>query len=316
MKFGLQHPNFTFDGTSSEIAEHLGELVERAEAHGFDSFWVMDHFHQIRGVGDPQEPILEGWTTIAVLAGLTSRIRLGTLVTGTPYRYPAVLAKSAASLDVLSGGRLIMGVGAAWNEGEAQAYGISFPPTKERMERLEEAVQVILKMWTEEPANFDGKYYQLKGAYCNPKPLQKPHPPILIGGGGERQTLRIVAKYGDACNVFGSPETVRKKLAVLRKHCENVGRDYDSILKTKLGHVIIEDDKEALERRIAEEHKEMPPERLREWAITGTPDEVCAQMEAYREAGIDYMIVNLEAERELEALSLFGNGVVQKFRDD
>jgi F420-dependent oxidoreductase-like protein len=308
LKFGLQHPNFSFDGEGPQIVEKLRRLAGAAESYGLDSFWVMDHFHQIPNVGELREPMLEGWTTQAVVAGFTNKIKLGTLVTGIVYRYPSVLAKVGATLDVLSKGRLLMGIGAAWNVDEATAYGISFPPTKERMQRLEEAVQIIGKMWTEESATFSGKFYQIRNAYCDPKPIQKPHPPIMIGGSGERRTLKIVAKYGDACNLFGSVETVKKKLAVLREHCRSVGRDYDSIVKSKLGHIVIDTDKE----KIAEAIRGMPEDRRREYAISGTPEEVRRQIEAFRDAGIEYLIVNLEPDRELQALDLFANEVVKK----
>jgi F420-dependent oxidoreductase-like protein len=308
LKFGLQHPNFTFDGQGAEIVEKLRALTQRAESLGFDSFWVMDHFHQIQNVGEPQEPMFEGWTTQAVVAGFTNKIKLGTLVTGIVYRYPSVLAKIGASLDILSKGRLIMGIGAAWNVDEATAYGIPFPAVKERMQRLEEAVQIIKKMWTEETATFNGRFYQLNKAYCNPKPIQKPYPPIMIGGSGERRTLKIAAKYADACNIFGSVETVKKKLDVLRKHCHNVGRDYDSITKTKLGHVVIDRDREKMLGAI----KGLPEDRRREYVIYGTPEEVRRQVEAFRDAGIELLIVNLEPDRELQALDLFASEVVKK----
>jgi F420-dependent oxidoreductase-like protein len=308
LKFGLQHPNFSFDGKGAEIVEKLGTLAQGAERVGFDSFWVMDHFHQIQYVGQPQEPMFEGWTTQAVVAGLTGKIKLGTLVTGIVYRHPSVLAKIGATLDILSKGRLFMGIGAAWNVEEARAYGIPFPPVGERMRRLEEAVQIIIKMWTEERASFHGKFYQLSDAYCNPKPIQKPHPPIMIGGGGERRTLKIVAKYGDACNIFGSVETVKHKLEVLREHCRSVGRDYESILKTKLGHVVIDKNKE----KVTEAIKAMPEDRRREYVIYGTPEEVRKQVEAFRDAGIEYLIVNLEPDNELHALDLFASEVVKK----
>jgi len=309
LKFGLQHPNFSFDGEGSQIVEKLRDLVEFAESYGFDSFWVMDHFHQIQNVGEVQEPMLEGWTTQSVVAGFTSKIKLGTLVTGIVYRHPSVLAKVGATLDVLSKGRLFMGIGAAWNVDEATAYGIPFPPVKERMQRLEEAVQIIRKMWIEERATFSGKFYQLRDAYCNPKPIQKPHPPIMIGGSGERRTLKIAAKYGDACNIFGSVETVKKKLAVLREHCRTVGSDYDSIMKTKLGRVVIEKSKE----KVMEAIKGLPEDRRREYVIYGTPDEVLQKVEAFKDAGIDYLIVNLEPDREFQSLELFANEVVKKF---
>jgi F420-dependent oxidoreductase-like protein len=222
MKFGLQHPNFSFDysnNNTAQIADSLKNIATRAENTGFDSFWVMDHFHQIPFMGRPEEPMLEGWTTLSVLAGVTTKIKLGTLVTGIIYRHPSVLAKIAATLDVLSKGRLFMGLGASYFEGESSAYGIttsgSFPSNQERLIRLEETIQIIRKMWTEEPAaSFDGKYYQIRNAYCNPKPIQKPSPPILVGGSGERKTLKIVAKYADACNLFGSAETLKRKLNI------------------------------------------------------------------------------------------------------
>ncbi len=313
LKFGFQHANFTYDGQGPAIVDSLKRLVTRGESLGFDSFWVMDHFHQIQYVGEPQEPMLEGWTTQAVVADLTSKIKVGTLVTGNVYRHPSVLAKIGATLDVLSKGRLFMGIGAAWNEDEASAYGIPFPDVKERMRRLEEAIQVIKAMWTEDRANFQGKYYQIKNAYCNPKPIQKPHPPIMVGGSGERQTLKIVAKYADACNIFGSTDTVKTKLKVLRDHCNAVGRDYDSILKTKLGRVMIDKDKSALQTRVAKAMKGVPEERVKEMLTSGTPEEVKRQVEGFRDAGIEYFIVNFEPQRELEALELFGSEVVQKF---
>jgi F420-dependent oxidoreductase-like protein len=312
MRFGLQHPNFSFDGKGVQMVDSLRAIATQAERLGFDSFWVMDHFHQIQGVGDLQEPMLEGWTTIATVAGFTSKIKLGTLVTGNVYRHPSILAKIGATLDVLSKGRLFMGIGAAWNQEESAAYGVPFPSTKERFERLEEAVQIIRSMWTQERTTFDGKFYQIQGAYCNPKPIQKPHPPIMIGGSGERETLRLVAKYADACNIFGSPVTVRRKLDILRTHCKSMGRDYDSILKTKLSHVIIDKDRRAVEQMVATELGHMPEQRLREWATFGGPDDVRRQIETFRDAGIDYLIGNFEAKHELEATALFADEVVRK----
>jgi F420-dependent oxidoreductase-like protein len=323
MQFGLQHPNFNFDYDSksnnnannptSQIADSLKSLVTKAENSGFDSFWVMDHFHQIQFVGGPEEPMLEGWTIISMLAGITTKIKLGTLVTGIIYRYPSVLAKVAATLDVLSKGRLFMGIGAGWNEQESFAYGITFPSNQERMLMLEEAIQIIRKMWTEEPyASFDGKYYQIHNAYCNPKPIQKPSPPILVGGSGERKTLKIVAKYANACNLFGSTETVRKKLDILKEHCKSVGRDYDSILKTKLAAIIIDDNSEMVKNKIRQTFRGIPEEQIKEFVIYGTPEDVSRQIEMLKEVGIQYLIVDLEPSRELEALDTFANKVINK----
>ena len=317
MQFGLQHPNYNFDydrRDASQIIDSLKNLVTKAENLGFDSFWVMDHFHQISPVGKQEDPMLEGWTTISVLAGITSKIKLGTLVTGIIYRHPSVLAKMGATLDVLSKGRLFMGIGAAWNQEESLAYGIPFFPNKERLLRLEEAIQIIRKMWTEkEPAaTFNGRYYQIKNAYCNPKPIQKPSPPIMVGGSGERHTLKIVAKYADACNLFGSAETVKRKLSVLKEHCKSVGRDYDSILKTKLGFILIDNDKEMVEKRLQQISKVIPEDQLREFLIYGTPEDILKQIELLEEAGIQYLIVDLEPYREPEALEIFADSVIKK----
>jgi F420-dependent oxidoreductase-like protein len=318
MQFGLQHPNFNFDYNgrdASQIIDSLKRLATKAENLGFDSFWVMDHFHQISPVGKQEDPMLEGWTTISVIAGITSKIKLGTLVTGIIYRHPSVLAKMGATLDVLSKGRLFMGIGAAWNQEESLAYGIPFFQNKERLLRLEEAIQIIRKMWTEEEpaATFNGRYYQINNAYCNPKPIQKPSPPIMVGGSGERHTLKIVAKYADACNLYGSAETVKRKLSILNEHCKSVGRDYDSILKNKLGFIIIDNDKEMVEKRVQQIiSKGIPEERIREFLMYGTPEEVLKQIELLEDVGTQYLIVDLEPYRELEALEIFGNSIVKK----
>ncbi len=284
MRFGLQHPNFNFDykdNNTSQIFDNLKNLATLAEKNGFDSLWVMDHFHQLQMLGPPEDPMLEGWTTISALAGVTNKIKLGTLVTGIIYRHPSILAKIGATLDVLSKGRLFMGIGAGWNEQESLAYGIasSFPSNRERLDRLEEAIQIIRKMWTTEPnATFIGKYYQIKNAFCNPKPIQRPSPPIMVGGSGEKRTLEIVAKYADACNIFGSLETVKRKLEVLKQHCKKVGTDYDSILKTKLGSVLIEETEESARKRVGHVLKGWPEEQIREYVIYGTADSVIKQI--------------------------------------
>ena len=206
-----------------------------------------------------------------------------------------------------------MGIGAGWNEQESLAYGISFPSNQERLLRLEEAIQVIRKMWTEEPyASFNGKYYQIRDAYCNPKPIQKPSPPILVGGSGERKTLKIVAKYADACNLFGSPETVRKKLDILKEHCKSVGRDYNSILKTKLGAVIIDDNYDMAKNRVRQTLRGIPEEQIKEFVIYGTPEDVSRQIDTFEQVGIQYLIVDLEPHRELEALDTFAGKVINK----
>lgn len=314
MKFGLQHPNFSFDYRNQDtyqIIDSLKTLISKAENADFDSFWVMDHFHQIRFVGNPEEPMLESWTTISALAGMTTRIKLGTLVSGIVYRHPSILAKIGATLDVLSKGRLFMGIGAAWNQEESFAYGIPFPSTMERLLRLEEVIQILRKMWTQSTTTFNGRYYQIKDAYCNPHPLQKPHPPIMVGGGGERNTLKIVAKYADACNLFGSIETIRRKLNILNEHCKSVRRDYDSILKTKLGIVLIDNDHEALIKKVNELFRGMPKEQIREFVIYGTEEDVLREIISFEDAGIQYFIVDLDPSREVEQLELFANKIMK-----
>lgn len=318
VRFGLQHPSFSFDykdNDTSQIFDSLKDLVISAEEKGFDSFWVMDHFHQLQMLGPPGEPMLEGWTTISALTGVTTKIKLGTLVTGVIYRHPSILAKMSATIDVLSKGRLFMGIGAGWNEEESLAYGIasSFPSNRERLDRLEEAIQIIRKMWTDEPtATFIGKYYHIKNAYCNPKPIQRPSPPILVGGQGEKRTLEIVAKYADACNLIGSLETVKKKLDILKEHCKKVGRDYDSILKTKLGGVLIDNNEEEAKKRVNRIFKGMSEQQINEYIIYGTPDRVLKQIEMLDEVGIQYLIVNLESSRQTEELESFAKNVIEK----
>lgn len=237
MRVGLQVPRFHWPGGAAEIGRTFGDIARRAEEAGFYSLWVMDHFFQIRGQGPKEEEMLEGWSALAFAAGKTERIRLGTMVTGVTYRHPAILVKTATTLDVLSGGRAYFGVGAAWNEEEHRGLGVPFPPVKERFERLEELLQIALQMWSGEAKPYGGKYYQLEHALNSPNALQRPHPPILVGGMGEQKTLRLVAQYADACNLFSTrqPGVLEHKLAVLHEHCEKVGRPYEQIEKTSLG---------------------------------------------------------------------------------
>ncbi len=202
MKIGLQIPSFTWPGGPEKIAQKLAEIARTADEGGFASLWVMDHFFQIPNVGPVENEMLESYSTLAYLAGLTKKVNLGTMVTGVIYRHPGILVKTVSTLDVLSGGRAWLGIGAAWNEQESLGLGIPFPPIKERFERLEETLQIAIQMWSGNQAPFDGKYYRLVRALNSPQALSKPHPPILIGGMGEKKTLRLVAKYGDACNLF------------------------------------------------------------------------------------------------------------------
>jgi F420-dependent oxidoreductase-like protein len=243
MKVGLDIPSFTWPGGDAAIGSTLARIARGADEAGFDSIWVMDHFFQIRGVGPAEDPMLEGWTTLGYLAGNTSRARLGLMVGGVHYRHPGLWVKAATTLDVLSGGRAWLGIGAAWNEEESDGLGFPFPPLGERFEVLEETLQIAHQMWEGErgsEASFEGRHYRATRLLNSPQALTKPHPPILIGGGGERKTLRLVAKYADATNVFGGPDQVAHKYAVLKEHCEALGRDFDEIERTTNQGVILE----------------------------------------------------------------------------
>jgi F420-dependent oxidoreductase-like protein len=231
MKVGVHISDFTWDGGPAALGTRLGEVAVAAEQAGVDRISVMDHVWQIGHIGPPEHEMLEAYTTLGMLAGITSRVKLLTVVTAVVYRDPGLLAKQVSTLDVLSGGRAMLGIGAAWNEAEARGLGLFFPPLAERFERLEEALRICLQMWSEDDGPFDGKYYQLERTLNSPQPLTRPHPPILIGGAGEKKTLRLVARYADSCNIFDSPE-VGHKLDVLREHCAAEGRDYDAIEKT------------------------------------------------------------------------------------
>ena len=236
MRLGLQLSMLTLPGGPPKLGEHLGNAARWAEEIGLESVWVMDHFFQIQFLGPAEMDMLEGYSTLAYLAALTKRVRLGTMVTGVTYRHPGILAKTVTTLDVLSGGRAWFGVGAAWFDREHLGLGVPFPPIAERFERLEEALQIALQMWSPNNGPYEGKHYQLEETLCVPQPLTKPHPPILIGGMGEKKTLRLVARYAQACNFFaGVPkEELRRKLGVLKDHCTRLGRNYDEIERTTL----------------------------------------------------------------------------------
>jgi F420-dependent oxidoreductase-like protein len=331
LKFGFQHPCFTYDGTGNAIFETVKERAQYAEKHGFDGFFVMDHFLQIPYVGSIDEPMLEGWTTISALTQVTRKIKLGTLVTGNVYRNPALLAKMAANVDLMSNGRLIFGLGAGWFEEEANAYDIPFYSVSERGKRLEESVQIVKGMWTNPNGfTFRGNYYKVNNALCIPGPIQKPNPPIMIGGGGEKLTLRVVAKYADACNLFGGPKTIAAKLNVLEKHCIDIGRDYGAILKTSLTTVAIAEDKEHLAAALEDVREPgISDETLEEIVLYGTPEEVVAKIEQRIQAGIQYLIVNFRGRlgnpssnlaldagtySEKDSLKLFAERVVPQFQ--
>jgi F420-dependent oxidoreductase-like protein len=231
LKIGLQIPSFTFPDGPARLGADLAAIARTADEAGFDSIGVMDHFFQIRSFGPPQREMLEAYTTLAFLAAHTSRAKLMTMVTGVTYRHPGVLAKTVTALDVLSGGRAWLGIGAAWNEQEHRGLGVPFPPLAERFERLEETIQICLRMWAGDERPYEGRHHRLERPLNSPQSLTRPHPPIMIGGMGEKKTLRLVARYAQACNFFPTPDMPRK-LEVLRAHCEAEGRDYDEIEKT------------------------------------------------------------------------------------
>lgn len=236
MRLGLHVPDFTWPGGTGTLASTLRRVAQGAEAAGYDRLSVMDHVWQISHIGAPERDMLEAYTTLGYLAGVTERVRLLALVTGVVYRAPGLLAKMVTTLDVLSGGRAMLGIGAAWNEEEARGLGLPYAPTAERFERLEEALQVCRQMWSEDESPYTGRHYQLTRTLNSPQPLTRPHPPVLIGGSGERKTLRLVARYAQACNLFPGPDLAHK-LEVLRRHCDAEGRDYDEIEKTVLVNI-------------------------------------------------------------------------------
>ncbi len=262
MKFGITVPRFVTPGGDSTIASEFAGIVRDADQGGLDSLWVMDHFFQIPPIGTADEPMLEGYSALAFAAGISERISLGTLVTGVTYRQPGVLVKTVTTLDVLSGGRAWLGIGAGWYEREHLGLGVSFPAVSERFERLEETLQIAQQMWSGVVGSYEGRHYQLAETLCQPMPLSIPHPRIMIGGGGEQKTLRLVARYADACNLFAMPgdegiALLQHKLDVLRAHCEAEGRSYEAIEKTVLGPAALR-----------ESHPmAMPPEALPEFLV-------------------------------------------------
>jgi F420-dependent oxidoreductase-like protein len=234
MRLGVHYANFTHPDWEHRLVARLTETARVADQGGADLFTVMDHWFQMEALGGPEQPMLAGYTTLGYLAGVTERVRLSLLVTGVTYRYPGLLAKIVTTLDQLSRGRAMLGLGAAWYEREHQGLGVPFPPTRERFERLEEALQICRQMWSDDNGPYDGVHYHLAETYNVPPTVQE-RLPIIIGGAGERKTLRLVAQYADACNIFGeTPELMERKLSVLRGHCEDLGTDYDAIEKTMI----------------------------------------------------------------------------------
>jgi F420-dependent oxidoreductase-like protein len=307
LRIGLQIPSFNFPGVAPEqLLDKLTEIAKTAESSGFDSLWVMDHLNQIPNVGPRDHWMLEGNTALAALAGRTSSVHLGLMVGGVTYRNPALLAKITTTLDVLSGGRAILGIGAAWFEGEHVAFGYDFPPIKERFERLEDALRIARAMFAEEEPTVTGTHHSVESILNMPRPIRGDIP-IMIGGSGERKTLRMVAQYGDASNVFGDLERVRHLVGVIERHCQDVGRDPAEITKTKLGTLMLRDTHEEAQALLEPfRRRGMPEERLSAFALVGDADAVAEQVAAHLDAGLDGLIVNMPDAYDLERVAAAG----------
>ena len=289
MRLGLQLPSFTYPGGTPGLRTDLAEIAQAAEAAGFESLWVMDHLFQLpadTGWGGPDEPMLEAYATLGFFAGITERIRIGALVGCAAFREPGLLVKTATTVDVLSGGRLTLGIGAGWYEREAGGLGIPWPQRRERFARLEETLQIAHQLWRDDRSDFVGRFTTLAEPIVRPQPLSRPHPPIMIGGNGERRTLRLVARYGDACNFLVlEPDEIRAKLAVLGAHCEDFGRDVREIEITALDEV------------------DLRPGRM-------TATDVVARARAQAAAGVEHLIVNMPDTWDVRHLELIGREVI------
>ncbi len=307
MKYGLILPQgWTMDLMSIkdpvEAYEAMTRVAQTADEVGFDSVWLVDHFHTIPQPS--QEVTFECWTTTAALARDTKRIRVGQMVSCNSYRNPALLAKMASTVDVLSHGRLNFGIGSGWYEHEYKAYGYDYPDAPERLRYLREAVQVILAMWTQEEAVFEGKYYQVRGAINQPKGVQKPHIPLLIGGGGEKVTLKLVAQYGDACNVNGDLATLEHKFNVIKQHCEAVGRDYNSIHRTSTSFCSIADTEEEALAKIPEALRQRFGGRV-DSALIGSPATIRQRIEAFETIGVQELLLTFPDVLTLDPIRRF-----------
>jgi len=315
MKFGLFVPQgwrMDLVGISEpvEAYETMTRVALEAEAQGYDSVWLFDHFHTVPI--PTQEVTFECWTSTAALARDTKRVRIGQMVTCNGYRNPALLAKMASTVDVLSHGRLDFGIGAGWHEQEFQAYGYAYPDGPTRLRQLRDAVQIILKMWTDNEAVFEGKYYQVHGAINQPKGVQKPHMPLLIGGRGEQVTLKLVAQYGDACNVGHlEPEGLARKFSIIKKHCDEVGRDYNAIRRTVLFNCAIAETDEAAMAKSEPFRRNIPSGRIREQALVGTPDTIRKRLIEIEQAGAQEIILYMPDSAQLESVRLFARECMQ-----
>jgi len=315
MKFGLLVPQgwrMDLVGIADpvEAYETMTRVALEAEAVGFDSIWLFDHFHTVPV--PTQEVTFECWTSTAALARDTKRVRIGQMVTCNGYRNPALLAKMASTVDVLSHGRLDFGIGAGWHEHEFKAYGYDFPDGPTRLRQLRDAVQIILKMWSEDQAFFEGKYHQVHGAINQPKGVQKPHIPLLIGGGGEQVTLKLVAQYGNACNVGHlDPEGLERKFSIIKKHCAEVGRDYNAIRRTVMFNCAIAETDEAALAKSEPFRRNIPSGRVREQALVGTPDAIRKRLTEIEQAGAQEIILFMPDSAQLESVRLFAKECMQ-----
>jgi F420-dependent oxidoreductase-like protein len=311
--FGYQIPGFRHAGdTDADMFDHTAAHAVAADQSGFESLWVMDHFWQLPALGGPDEPILEAYTLLGALAARTARVQLGTLVAGVTYRNPALLAKMVTTLDIISKGRAILGIGAAWYEPEHDGYGFAFPRAGERLDRLEEAVQICRALFCEDRPTFAGRYYSIADARNVPRPIRAGGPPIMIGGSGERRTLRLVAHYGDMCNVSGGPATVAHKLDVLRTHCKEVGRDPSEIVTTRLGTLVLTSSGAETDRSTSF-LRGLAGDEFGEQFIVGEAGEVVDQVGAFVDAGLDGLIFNMPLS-DPETVSRAGELLTNNFK--
>lgn len=321
IRLGLQIPIFSYANLpDSRLFGRIVEVATAAEASGFDALFLMDHVQQIGGVGKPEDPMLEPYTLLGALAARTTRIRLGTLVTGVVYRNPALLAKMVTTLDVISNGRAMLGIGAAWYEDEATRYGYAWPPARERLDRLEDALRICRAMFTQERATVEGRYHHVRDALNTPRPIQPGGPKILVGGGGERRTLRLAAQYADACNIFDSLDAVRRKLPILEQHCRDAGRDPSEIAKTRLSMLSIAptaaEAEQKLDQTLAHLPSPLPKDQLRKLFIAGDPEAVCHQVQEHLDAGLDGLIVSFPHGATPEEVALAGRTLRPRFAVD
>ncbi|WP_327379077.1 LLM class F420-dependent oxidoreductase (plasmid) [Streptomyces sp. NBC_01216] len=316
-KVGFQFASFAFPGVpDSQLFGHVVAVAQTAEQSGFDSLWVMDHLHQIATVGDRTDPILEAYTTLAGMAASTASARLGVLVSAVGFRNPALLAKTVTTIDVISKGRAVLGLGAGWHGEEYEAYGLPFPPLPQRMRELREAVQICRAMFTQHAPSFRGEHFHVDDVINVPQPIAPGGPPILIGGSGEQATIPMIARLADGCNFFGGPATVRHKVNVLRRACDAVGRDPADITKTWLGTALIADSEQELHRGMEDLGRLLGvrPAAVRALALCGTPDEVTEQVHTYRECGVDAVIVNMDDAHDLDRVARAGSVLAEAMR--